>query len=96
MLRILESGPADERVIVAEHLAHWNGRAARRTLANPLQPREVRLAAIRGANRFGWVEIVKDDADFERTMEKMMRDGDFVISHAASKVWLGAPSAKRN
>jgi hypothetical protein len=82
--RILESGPADERLIVAVHLAHWNGRTALRTFADPGQPKPVRLAAIEGAERYGWGEILRDPEAFVRTMRRVQGDPDADLSRAAA------------
>jgi hypothetical protein len=84
LLRILDSGPIDERLLVCEHLAHWNGKAARQTFADPRQPKEVRLAALRGADRYGWAEIVKEYADFARTMTQVQADADPELRQAAT------------
>jgi hypothetical protein len=91
LLRVLGSGPADERVIVAEHLAHWNGRAARRTFADPKQPKEVRLAALKGTEKYGWAEVVRDDEDFVRTMKLTQADPDADIRRAAAEALTHAP-----
>lgn len=84
MLRILETGPVEERLIVAEHLAHWNGAEARRTFAQPRQPKEVRLAALRSAERYGWALIVEPDSEVVRTMNLMQVDPDAELRQAAT------------
>jgi hypothetical protein len=84
LLRILNSGATDERLIVSEHLAHWNGKAARRTFADPRQPKEVRLAVLRGAERYGWARVVEDHEDFARTMKQAQADADPELRQAAT------------
>jgi hypothetical protein len=83
LLRILESGSVEERLIVSEYLAHWNGAAVRNTFADPRQPKEVRLAALASAERFGWVEVVKPEGEFVAAMERVAADADPDLRKAA-------------
>ncbi|MBN9119650.1 MAG: hypothetical protein J0I06_10930 [Planctomycetes bacterium] len=50
---VVRGGPPDERVIVAEGLAHWNGALLRDVAADPAQPDEVRAAALCGLDAYG-------------------------------------------
>lgn len=84
VLRTLEAGPEAERVIVAEHLAHRNGPAARRTFADPRQPKEVRLAVLRGADRYWWEHVFGDGEEFVQIMDRVKGEADPDLSRAAA------------
>jgi HEAT repeats len=84
LLHILESGTVEERLIVCEYLAHWNGEAVRETFANPRQPREVRLAALRSADRYGWTGVVADERAFVQAMKQVQAEGDLELTQAAT------------
>lgn len=96
MLRILNNGPVEERLIVSDHLAHWNGAGALHTFGNPGQTREVRLAALRGTDRYDWGEVVQDRADFVRTMKRMQNDPDADLARAATDALRNFPGPNGN
>jgi hypothetical protein len=83
VLDVLDLGPADERVIVAEHLAHWNGPAARRVFADEGQPKEVRLAVVRGADRYGWSLFIGNGSEFIPLMKRLATGPDAELRQAA-------------
>jgi hypothetical protein len=85
LLDILDSGPVDERLIVCEYLAHWDGSAVCQTFANPRQPREVRLAALKSAERWGWAEVVNDDRVFVEKMKQVQAEKDEDLQRAATE-----------
>jgi hypothetical protein len=82
--KVLRAGDLEDRVIVAESLAHWEfGRDFRETFADRNQPKEVRLAVVRGAEKYGWYEAARKDDDFIDTLAKVMDDPDAELRHAA-------------
>jgi hypothetical protein len=94
LLPILESGPVAERLIVCEYLAHWHGAAVRWTFGNPKQPKEVRLAALRSAERYGWAKVVTPEPDFVRTMRQVAAERDPDLRRAAQDALTRAASEK--
>jgi hypothetical protein len=50
---VVRTGPPAERLIVAEHLAHWNGPLLYQVVEDVSQPAEVRIAAIRSPDVYG-------------------------------------------
>jgi hypothetical protein len=84
LLNILQSGDIEERLIVCEYLAHWNGDAVLRTFADPRQSKEVRLAALRSADRYGWARVAEDEGGFVRTMKQVQAEGDPDLRQAAT------------
>jgi hypothetical protein len=92
LLQTLESGDLEDRLIVCEHLAHWNGWAVRRTFADARLAKEVRLAAIRSADRYGWREvIVTDREDFVRSMNIVQAEADPELRQAAEEALRHSP-----
>jgi hypothetical protein len=53
LAQIVRHNSTDERVLVAETLAHWNGPLLRDVIADQTQPDEVRVAAMRGLDVYG-------------------------------------------
>jgi hypothetical protein len=94
ILDILERGPIDERLIIAEHLAHWNGEEVRRTFVNNRQPKEVRLAAIRSTDRYGWSNIGRDPELFRLWVAPMQNDPDPELREAAKNALKQVGDAK--
>ena len=94
ILDILERGPVDERLIIAEHLAHWNGEEVRRTFVNDRQPKEVRLAAIRSTDRYGWSNIGRDPELFRLWVAPMRNDPDPELREAAQNALKQIEDAK--
>jgi len=84
LLEILESGPVEERLIVCEYLAHWNGGAVLKTFANTRQPKEVRLAALKSAYRFGWARVLEPKHSFARRMKDVLAEDDPDLQRAAT------------
>jgi hypothetical protein len=95
LLGILESGPVEERLIVCEYLAHWNGDAVLKTFANVRQPKEVRLAALRSAYRFGWARVVEPKGNFARRMKEVQAEDDPDLQHAATDALRDSQRAAR-
>jgi hypothetical protein len=91
---ILQTGSSEERIAVCEYLAGWDGDQVLKTFANPRQPTEVRLAAIRSANRFGWARVIEDRAEFLRVMKAMQGDPDESIRTAAKDALQQAGQSK--
>jgi hypothetical protein len=85
LLDILGSAPIDERLIVCEYLAHWDGSAVRQTFADKRQPREVRLAALKSTERWGWAEVVNDDRVFVEKMKQVQAENDAELQRAATE-----------
>jgi hypothetical protein len=65
----LESGPPEARAVVAEGLAHWNGTRLWRTVGDPNQPDAVRLAALRGLDRYGDRQIASARDKLETALQ---------------------------
>jgi hypothetical protein len=93
---ILETGPVDERLIVCEYLAAWNGNLVLKTFADPRQPKEVRLAALRGADKFGWARVVEFEGDFINTMKQVQKDPDAELRQAATEALRHSRTAAPN
>ena len=91
---ILQTGSSEDRIAVCEYLAGWDGDQVLKTFANPRQPTEVRLAAIRSANRFGWAQVIEDRAEFLRVMKAMQGDPDESIRTAAKDALQQAGQSK--
>ena len=90
------TAPVEERLIVSEQLAHWNGAGVLHTFGNPRQPKEVRLAALRGTDRYDWGEVVQDRAEFVRTMKRVQDDPDADLARAATDALLKFPGPDGN
>ena len=84
LLVILNGGSTEERILVAAHLANWNGDQALKTFADKRQPKEVRFAALNGANRLGWARLVEDEGEFVRVMKQVQSDPDADIRWVAN------------
>src|SRR5262245_39373517 len=82
---LLHSGDTEERLIVCDCLAHWDGEQVLRTFADKQQSKEVRLAALSGTNRFGWARVVEDEMEFARVMKLVQADPDADIRRAATE-----------
>jgi hypothetical protein len=94
LLHTLESADLEDRLIVCGHLAHWNGPAVRRIFADAQQPKEIRLAALRSADRYGWREIIMTDReDFVRSMSSVQADADPELRQAADEALRHSPIA---
>jgi hypothetical protein len=55
--KALKTGSKEDRILVAESLAHWNGCLLPQIIADANQPDEVRLAAMRSPDLYGDKEI---------------------------------------
>jgi hypothetical protein len=83
MLHALHAGDPEDRGIVAESLAHWNADEFLKTFADPAQPRAVRLAVLRGAERYGWARVALSEAAFEAALKRVADDPIDELRHAA-------------
>lgn len=98
LTEIVRSGPTDERVLVAETLAHWNGPLLRDVVNDPGQPDEVRIAAMRGLDAYGdkasaaWRDQLRDA--FRNVLQsggpELRRTAVLALRHAegGATVWL--------
>jgi hypothetical protein len=82
LLGLLRGGEVTDRVAVAESLAHWDPSAFLQTFADRGQPKEVRLALLRGTERYGWARVA-EAAQFQQTLEKCLHEPDRELRHAA-------------
>jgi hypothetical protein len=82
-LTTLRTGDPEDRIIVAESLAHWNADEFVKTYADRAQPREVRLATLRGADKYGWAKIAEQDARLQEALKQVIDDPDADLRHAA-------------
>lgn len=76
LLQVLWHGPPDERVLVAQGLAHWNGREALSVFASAAQPSAVRTAAFRGVRLWRSAEFGKG---LDLVLRPMLDDPDPAI-----------------
>jgi hypothetical protein len=83
LLQTLRTGDAEDRVIVAESLAHWNADEFLRTFADQAQPKEVRLAVLRGAETYGWRQVADREDRFQEALQRMTDDPDDDLRRAA-------------
>jgi HEAT repeat protein len=107
LLHTLHEADTEDRVIVAESLAHWNPDEFLKTFADPAQPREVRLAVLRGAEKYGWARVADREDKFQEALKQMVDDPDdelrheaiyaarYARPHDAVALWLGVIAGKR-
>jgi hypothetical protein len=96
----LKNGSTEERVLVAESLAHWNAALLRQTIAEAAQPDEVRLAAMRGLDTYGDKEIAPWRGELREALETALQATNPELRRAAIRalryaqgaayVWLGS------
>jgi hypothetical protein len=108
LLHTLREGDPDDRAVVAESLAHWNTDEFLKSFADPTQPRAVRLAVLRGAEKYGWGRVAdQQDGRFQEVLKQMTDDPDdelrnaaidaarYARPHAAVALWLDVIDGKR-
>jgi hypothetical protein len=81
LLRHLRRGEPADRAAVAESLIHWQPSIFLEILGDRAQPKEVRLALLRGAERYGWAWI-PDKADPRATLERLLDEPDQELRRA--------------
>jgi hypothetical protein len=107
LLRALRAGDREDQIIVAESLAHWDPDEFLTTLADPAQSREVRLAVLRGAEKYGWGRVADREDKFAEALKRVSDDPDDELRRAAIgaarygrpeaavPMWLGVIGGKR-
>jgi hypothetical protein len=108
LLHAVRAGDPEDRVIVAESLAHWNAEEFLKTFADPAQPREVRLAVLRGAETYGWAQVAEQQqGQLQESLKRVIDDPDAELRHAAidavryatpdaaTEMWLGVIGGRR-
>jgi hypothetical protein len=79
----LNTGSPEERALVAEGLAHWNGGSLWRTVADAHQPDLVRLAALRGLDRYGDREIAFARDQLQDALQATLQSDNQELRRAA-------------
>ncbi len=84
LLELLRSGTVEDRVAVAESLAHWDAGAFLETFTDQAQPKEVRLAVLRGGEHYGWGKVY-DTRGLAKTLKRKrtLDEPDRDLRHAA-------------
>ncbi|HEY7152576.1 MAG TPA: hypothetical protein VH575_01335 [Gemmataceae bacterium] len=103
--KALKNGSKEERVLVAEKLAHWSAWLLWQTVADDKQPDEVRLAALHSLDRYGDKEIASARAELQTALQTALRSENKELRHAAlgtlqyaarpAPVWLDILSDER-
>jgi hypothetical protein len=107
LLRAVRAGDPEDRVIVAESLCHWNADEFLKIFADPAQPRDVRLAVLRGADKYGGGHVADREGPFQKALERVIDEPGTELRHAAIdavryarpdaavEMWLGVIVGKR-
>ncbi len=82
--RLLDSGDATDAALVAESLANWDVPTCQEVIADPKRSKELRMAAVRGADRYGWAGRRGEYMEHLLPMHyKMRNEPDAELRHAA-------------